>query len=197
MARTRAADDAIITFERLDRRHFDLLGRWLAEPHVARWWNHDPSPGSIEDNFGDTIDGIEPAEDYIALVDARPIGVIQFCLFHDYPEYVAEMTDVYPVDVDTATIDYFIGDPDAVGKGWGTAMVQQFVERIWAEEPAVGHVVVPVNSANVASWKALLNAGFRLVARGELDPDNPIDDRLHEILRIDRPPHMGPSDEAQ
>ncbi len=190
MARMRAGDEATITFERLGREHFELLGRWLAEPHVARWWNHDPSPEAIEDNFGDTIDGIEPAEDYIALVDGQPLGVIQFCLFHDFPEYVAEMADVYPVDIDAATIDYFIGDPDAVGKGWGTAMIQQFVARIWREEPDVGHVVVPVNSANVASWKALLNAGFRLVARGELDPDNP-DRRPPARDPAHRPPHGG------
>jgi len=113
--------------------------------------------------------------------------VIQFCRFHDFPEYVAEMADVYPVDVDAATIDYFVGEPTAIGQGLGTAMIGQFVTRIWIEEPDVGHVVVPVNSANVASWRALLNAGFRLVARGELDPDNPIDDRMHEILCIDRP----------
>ena len=33
---------------------------------------------------------------------------------------------------------------------------------------------------------ALLSAGFHLVAQGELTPDNPIDDRAHEIVRIDR-----------
>jgi aminoglycoside 6'-N-acetyltransferase len=187
MVGTHATDGLAITFERLGREHFGLLGRWLAEPHVARWWNHDPSPEAIEDDFGDTIDGMEPAKDFIALVDGEPVGVVQFCLFHDFPEYVAEMVEVYPVDVDAATIDYFIGEPNAVGQGLGTAMIGQFVSRIWTEEPAVGHLVVPVNSANVASWRALLNAGFRLVAQGEMDPDNPIDDRMHEILRIDRP----------
>ena len=187
MARMRAVDGATITFERLGREHFGLLGRWLAEPHVARWWNHDPSPEAIEDDFGDTIDGVEPAEDFVALVDGQPLGVIQFCRFHDYPDYVAEMVDVYPIAADAATIDYFIGEPTAVGQGLGTAMIGEFVARIWTEEPDVGHLVVPVNSANVASWRALLNAGFRLVARGELDPDNPVDDRMHVILRIDRP----------
>jgi aminoglycoside 6'-N-acetyltransferase len=184
---TFAADGVAITFERLGRQHFDLLGRWLAEPHVARWWNHDPSPQAIEADFGDTIDGVEAAKDFVALVDGEPIGVIQFCFFHDFPEYVAEMAEVYPVDIDAATIDYLIGEPDLVGKGVGTEMIRAFVSRIWIDEPAVGHVVVPVNSANVASWRALLKAGFRLVARGDLEPDNPIDDPLHEILRIDRP----------
>ncbi|WP_275412535.1 hypothetical protein [Actinoplanes palleronii] len=30
-------------------------------------------------------------------------------------------------------------------------------------------------------------AGFALVAEGELEPDKPIDDRLHRVLRRDRP----------
>ena len=159
----------------------------MAEPHVARWWNHDPSPQAIEADFGDTIDGVEAAKDFVALVDGEPIGVIQFCFFHDFPEYRAEMAEVYPVDVDAATIDYLVGEPDLVGKGVGTEMIHRVRFSDLDRRTTVGHVVVPVNSANVASWRALLNAGFRLVARGDLKPDDPIDDPLHEILRIDRP----------
>jgi aminoglycoside 6'-N-acetyltransferase len=177
----------VIAFRPLTRDDFDLLARWLAEPHVARWWAHDPSPEAIEDDFGDTVDGLEPAKDFIVLDDDEPVGLIQFCLFHDYPEYVEEMEDVYPVGEGAGSIDYFIGDPARVGRGLGTRVIAAFVEHICATEPAGTHLVVPVNSANVASWRALLRAGFRLVAQGDLEPDNPIDDPHHEILRIDRP----------
>jgi aminoglycoside 6'-N-acetyltransferase len=177
----------MITFEPLTRDHFELLGRWLAEPHVARWWNHDPSPEAVERDFGPTADGDEPAQDHLVRLDGTPIGLIQYCRFQDYPDYVEEMADAYPVGAGAATIDYLIGEPDRVGRGVGTEMITRFVDRIWAEEPATTHVVVPVCSANDASWRALTKAGFRLVARAELDPDNPIDDRQHEILRIDRP----------
>jgi aminoglycoside 6'-N-acetyltransferase len=176
-----------IVFERLAREHFALLGRWLAEPHVARWWDHDPSPAAVEDDFGDTVDGLEPAEDFLVVIDGEPAGIVQYCRYHDYPEYVEEMASVYPVSTDVASIDYFIGDPQRVGRGLGTAMIAAFVDRVWVSEPDVSAIVVPVNSANVASWRALLSAGFRLVARGDLVPDNPIDDPAHEILRIDRP----------
>ena len=177
----------MFSFERLERDAFGLLACWLAEPHVARWWNHDASPEAVEHDFGAAIDGAEPADDYLVLFDGRPIGLVQYCRFHDYPEYVAEMAEVYPVGPTAASIDYLIGDPSNVGHGVGTAMIQALVERIWATQRDIDHVVVPVNSANVASWRALEKAGFRLVAQGELDPDNPIDGRLHEILRIDRP----------
>jgi aminoglycoside 6'-N-acetyltransferase len=179
------------TFVRLTRADFGLLGRWLAEPHVARWWAHDPSPAAVEDDFGDTADGLEPAEDHLVLLDGVPIGLVQYARFGDYPEYMAELADVYPVDAAAGSIDYFIGDPEHVGRGLGSAFIAAFVARVWATDPEVTHLVVPVHSDNVASWRALEKAGFRLVARGEMDPDNPADDRRHEILRIDRPPASG------
>lgn len=176
----------VFTFRRLVRDDFGLLSTWLAEPHVARWWHHDPSLDSIEEDFGDTIDGLEPAEDFVATLDGEPIGVIQYCHFMDYPEYVAEMAGVYPVGAGAVSIDYLIGDPANVGRGIGRALIAAFVERIWATDPLATHIVVPVHSDNPASWRALLRAGFRLVAQGELEPDNPVDDRRHEILRLDR-----------
>ena len=175
------------TFRRLTRQDFALLARWLAEPHVAEWWNHESSMDALESDFGSTVDGREPAEDFIVLCDGEPIGVVQYCHFVDYPEYVEEMESVYPVGDGAATIDYLVGDPDRVGRGVGSRLIAEFVDFVWAHDPWATHVVVPVNSANERSWRALLRAGFRLVAQGELEPDHPAHDPLHEILRIDRP----------
>lgn len=164
-----------------------MLGTWLAAPHVREWWNHDPSPDAIERDFGASIDGDEPGEDWIAELDGRPIGLVQYSRFGDYPDYVSEMAPVYPVGAGVASIDYLVGDPDMIGRGLGSAMISAFVAFVWTHDPTTTSLVVPVNSANERSWRALLRAGFRRVARGELDPDNPIHDRLHEVLRIDRP----------
>jgi aminoglycoside 6'-N-acetyltransferase len=176
-----------ITFRRVTCDDFGLLARWLAEPRVARWWHHEFSPEAIERDFGPTGDGDEPAEDHLALLDGRPIGVVQYCLLADYPEYLAELEPILAVPDGAASIDYLLGDAGLVGRGMGTAMIRAFVERIWESEHGVACIIVPVNSANPASWRALRSAGFRLVARGDLEPDNPIDDPQHEILQIDRP----------
>jgi aminoglycoside 6'-N-acetyltransferase len=176
-----------ITFRRLTRDDFALLATWLGEAHVARWWAHESTSEAIERDFGPTIDGDEPAEDHLALRDGRPIGLVQYCRLADYAEYVEELATVLPVPAGAVSIDYLVGDPALVGRGLGTAMIRAFVDRIWETDAAASSVIVPVNSANVASRRALLAAGFRLVARGELEPDNPVDDRSHEILRIDRP----------
>ena len=86
-----------------------------------------------------------------------------------------------------ASIDYLVGDVELVGRSVGSAMIHAFVAFVWTHDPTTTHLVVPVNSANERSWRALLRAGFHLVARGEMEPDNPTHARMHEVLRIDRP----------
>jgi aminoglycoside 6'-N-acetyltransferase len=179
-------DANVVTFRRLARADFDLLSRWLAEPHVARWWHHDPSPDAVADDFGPTADGLEPAEDYIALAAGEPIGLIQFARFADYRDYRDELDDVYPVGDTCATIDYFIGDLQRISRGLGSAMISGFVEFIWDLHDDITHLVVPVNSDNTASCRALRKAGFRLVARGDLEPDSPDEGWSHDVFRRDR-----------
>jgi aminoglycoside 6'-N-acetyltransferase len=176
-------------FRRATRSDFPILAEWLEQQHVRRWWNHEFTPAAVERDFGPSVDGTEPAADFIVIADGRPIGLIQFSRFVDYPDYVDEMEPVYPVDGGSASIDYLIGEPTMIGLGVGTAMIAAFADHVWANEPDTTHLVVPVNSRNVASWRALLGAGFRLVARGEIEPDHPDHDWTHEVLRIDRPAH--------
>lgn len=177
----------MFTFRRLSRDDFGLLAEWLAAPHVVQWWAHEYTPEAVERDFGPSVDGHEPGEDHLALLDGSPIGLVQYSHFVDYPEYLEEMADVYPVGDGAVTMDYLVGAPERVGRGVGTEMIRAFVERVWATDPLATHIVVPVNTANERSWRALLRAGFQLVARGELEPDSPSHGPMHEILRLDRP----------
>jgi aminoglycoside 6'-N-acetyltransferase len=174
-------------FRRVERSDFPLLAFWLAQPHVARWWNHEYTPQAIERDFGASIDGDEPNEDHLVLLDGRAIGLIQYSRFADYPEYLVELEPIVAVPPGAVSIDYLIGEPGLVGQGVGTAMIAAFVDRIWAADPFASWIIVPVNSSNEASWRALQRAGFARLARGELEPDNPIDDPMHEIFGLDRP----------
>jgi aminoglycoside 6'-N-acetyltransferase len=175
------------TFRRVRRSDFPLLQRWLAEAHVSKWWNHEFSPEAIERDFGPGVDGAEPGEDYLVFMGGVAIGLIQFSRFEDYPDYVEEVEGVLPVPAGAVSIDYLIGDASLIGRGLGRAMLMAFVERIWVEQPTATCILVPVNSANIASWKALLAAGFHLAGRGEMEPDDLVHDWMHEILRLDRP----------
>jgi aminoglycoside 6'-N-acetyltransferase len=175
-----------ITFRPLVRSDFPLLGRWLAEPHVARWWHHDSSPAAVERDFGPAVDGLDPCDGFVVERSAVPIGFAQRLRYADYPEYADEVAPLVELPADAGSIDYFIGEPTLVGRGVGTATIVAFSARTFDDWPDVSCLVVPVVSANVASWRALRSAGFRLAARGNLEPDNPIDDPLHEVMRLDR-----------
>ncbi|MFI1994552.1 GNAT family N-acetyltransferase [Actinoplanes sp. NPDC020271] len=175
------------SFRRVDTADFPLLAHWLAQPHVARWWHHEWSAEAVERDFGPSVRGEEPNQDWLASLDGRPAGLLQRCRWTDYPEYVAEMTPVYPLPPGAVSIDYLIGEAGDVGRGWGPSMIAAFVARTWTDLPGSTCVIIPVVAANRASWRALEKAGFTRVGEGELEPDNPVDDRRHLVLRLDRP----------
>ena len=181
-----------ITWRRVAERDFPLLRRWLQQPYVARWWNHDSSIEAVYRDFGPAARGEEPSEDFLALLDERPVGLVQRCHFADYPEYRDELIPIVDVPADAMTIDYLIGEPDQVGHGLGPCLIASMVTRIWSDHPEATCLIVPVVAANRASWRALEKAAFRRAGQGSIKPDNPVDDPLHYVYRVDRPSTPGP-----
>ncbi|PSK93637.1 aminoglycoside 6'-N-acetyltransferase [Murinocardiopsis flavida] len=177
----------MITWRMLVPADFPLLAQWLSHPHVARWWNHETSPDAVERDFGPTARGDEPAEDLLAHLDGVPFGLVQRSRLTDYPEYLGEFAKVVDVPEGAVTIDYLIGPADHVGRGLGTRMIRSILARTWREWPDATVVLVAVVAANPASWRALEKAGLHRIGSGPMTPDNPADDPLHHIYRIDRP----------
>ena len=176
-----------VEFRRVERADFPLLARWLATEPVRRWWCHEWSPEAVERDFGPSVDGLEPNEDWLALVDGEPVGLVQRSRVADYEENLRDFASLVEVPAGAATLDYLVGDPQRLGRGLGTSMIAAMVERTWRDLPDAPCVLVAVVAANTASWRALEKAGFRVVASGDLPPDNPVDDPLHHVLRLDRP----------
>lgn len=174
-------------FRRLARNDFSLLSRWLTQPHVARWWDDDPSLDAIEADYGGCIDGTEPAEVFIALREGEPVGFVQRYRLDSYPQYLDELAPVLSVAASALSIDYLIGPPEALGRGWGAAMIVAFAHQLWRDCPDASALIVPVHAGNIASWRALERAGFARAASGLLQPDNPADSKDHYIYRLDRP----------
>lgn len=136
-----------------------MLARWLAEPVVARWWNHERSPEAVEREFGPSVDGDDATELFLACADDQPFGLIQRYSIDAYPEYVEELTPVCPVPPGALSVDYLIGEPQMRGQGLGAAMVTTLVAESWACCPQADDVIVPVSAGNHASWRTLERAG--------------------------------------
>jgi aminoglycoside 6'-N-acetyltransferase len=182
------AIDGSLTWRPLEPGDLPLLTAWLAEPAVARWWNHETTPEAVERDFGPSVRGEEPGEDLVVFLDGRAIGLLQRSKISDYPTDHAEFAAIVDVPDGAVELDYLIADPGLRGRGLGSRMIAAAVEDTWKACPRAPAVLVAVVAANVASWRALEKAGLRRVAEGAISPDNPVDDPLHYIYRADRPP---------
>ncbi len=131
-----------------------MIAAWLAEPHVAQWWD-DPEKEIAQ--IREHIDSIS-VEPLIVELDGKPIAYLQ--------SYDPHMEDGHPYadqPFGTLGIDLSIGRPELIGLGHGTAIVRQFVADLF-EEGAL-RVIVDPNPANGRAIRAYEKAGFRSIDR--------------------------------
>jgi aminoglycoside 6'-N-acetyltransferase len=182
-----AIGEGTLAWRPLTAGDLPLLAVWLREPEVARWWNHEHTAEAVERDFGASVRGEEPGEDLVVSLDGHPIGLLQRSLIRDYPEDLAEFEAVVDVPDGAIELDYLIADAALRGRGLGSRMIASMVQATWSDYTATPTVLVAVVAANTASWRALEKAGLSRVAEGAMSPDNPVDDPLHYIYRVDRP----------
>jgi aminoglycoside 6'-N-acetyltransferase len=153
-----------IQFRRFIRTDLATFAAWLRMPHVARWWHESSTDADVENQYGPSVDGVDPTTLWTVEVDGVAVGMIQSYRVDDYPEH-AESVQQPPGAIG---IDYMIGEPDCLGHGIGAAMIAKFVaEVIPTEYPGATAVVSDPSVENVASIRALERAGF---SRGPIVP---------------------------
>lgn len=151
--------ETIISFRPLTRLDFAMMADWLREPHVAEWWNVPPSIEGVERELGACVDGSDPTRVFIILVTDRPVGFIQVYRLDDNPAYAAA------VGVENgAGVDLFIGDPNAVGGGFGSTVLRTFLDKVvWPGYPDISRCMAGPSDRNLRSQRAFEKAGFARV----------------------------------
>ncbi|GHD13418.1 GNAT family N-acetyltransferase [Zhihengliuella salsuginis] len=179
--------DAELSWRPLLRADLAMLAGWLREPRAARWWNHDTTEAAIERDFGASVRGEEPGEDLVVCLSGRPFGLVQRSVIDDYPDDAAEFGAAVELPPLAVELDYLIGLPELRGRGLGSRMIAGMVHSTWRDYPDAPAVFIAVVAANTASWRAAEKAGLTRVAEAPMRPDNPVDDPLHYVYRVDRP----------
>ena len=177
----------VLTWRPLIATDLPLLGSWLRDPQVARWWNHESTAEAVERDFRASVRGEEPGEDLVVSLDGHPVGLVQRSVIRDYPEDLAEFSAIVEVPDGAVELDYLIGEDARRGRGLRSRIIAMAVDRTWLDYPTVPAVMVAVVAANTASWRALEKAGLQRTGEGPMEPDNPVDDPLHYVYRVDRP----------
>ncbi|MBU0583850.1 MAG: acetyltransferase [Alphaproteobacteria bacterium] len=127
-----------------------MLSAWLAEPHVAEWWNDGPGTALAEIVEAMDSDSTEPL---IVELDGKPIGYVQ--------SYDPHLEDDHPYQdqpFGTLGIDVTIGVPELIGIGHGSRLVRAFVEILFEE--GCPRVIIDPHPGNGRAIRAYEKAGF-------------------------------------
>jgi aminoglycoside 6'-N-acetyltransferase len=149
--------EPLYDFRAVTEADLPMLEAWLAEPHVAEWWDDGPEASLAE--IRAAIDSVE-TEPLIVELDGRPIAYVQ--------SYDPHLEDDHPYQdqpFGTLGIDISIGPPDLVGKGHGSAIVRQFSDMLFEE--GAPRVIIDPHPDNLRAIRAYENAGFRAFDRRE------------------------------
>jgi aminoglycoside 6'-N-acetyltransferase len=139
-----------------------LVGAWLREPHVARWWLQDDTAAEEEmQEYAARVAGRGDTATTMLMVVERGHGPVGWCQWYRWDDYPGEARELgtHPGDVG---LDYALGDPGAPGRGLGTAMIAALVREARRHDPGCGVVVEP-EATNAASRRVLEHNGFELL----------------------------------
>ncbi|TMJ52646.1 MAG: acetyltransferase [Alphaproteobacteria bacterium] len=125
-----------------------LIGQWLALPHVREWWGDPAEQYALVRGDLD-----EPAMDqFIVCAAGRPFGYLQ-CY-----DLTAWNSGFGPQPDGTRGIDLFIGAPDMIERGHGSALIRCFVvDRLQNGAP---RIVTDPDPVNIRAVRAYERAGF-------------------------------------
>jgi aminoglycoside 6'-N-acetyltransferase len=162
--------DLIVRRMRDERGEYALISRWRAQPHVHEWWDPDDPPPDQEEaeaQYGPRARGEEPTTPCIVELDGRPIGYLQYYRWLPWSD-AAEELDIQ-ADANTFGIDLYIGEPELVGVGIGTRVVELICGYLESELRA-SWVALTTEITNERAQRAYEKAGF-LKVREVLDTD--------------------------
>jgi aminoglycoside 6'-N-acetyltransferase len=165
-----------LSFRPLTVTDLAQLHAWLQRPHVRRWWRDTDTYEETVAHYLPSLEGDDPSDHYVIVVDGRDAGMIETYLVADYPEYDA----IVRVGAGVAGVDLLIGEPDLTGRGVGTQTLRQFVDDIVFARAETVACIAGVDVENEASLRAFAKAGFTAVR------DYEEEGRPHRLLRRER-----------
>lgn len=157
----------LIHFKPLDVKHFQLLNRWLNEPHVNLWYGsqEESTLAAITQKYSSYVQGYKlvdgkkkPIQAMIAYNGEIPFGYIQLYNAFDFPRENYNLGNYISEDRLLGAIDLFIGNTDFLLKGYGVQLIHQFLEGYASK---FNEIMVDPEATNKRAIKCYEKAGFK------------------------------------
>jgi aminoglycoside 6'-N-acetyltransferase len=141
----------------MTRGDLPILARWLAAPHVRRWWNtgDPPTPERVAATYGPRVDGATPTRMWVAEVNGRSIGFVHDYRIREHPEFA-----LLTPNPDAIGLDYAIGEPEWVGRGLGARVLWTWMIGAARRFPDAREFFAAPDHRNTASLRILDKVGF-------------------------------------
>ncbi|OEK01259.1 GNAT family N-acetyltransferase [Roseivirga sp. 4D4] len=147
-----------ITFRTATIEDLDILLHWDQQQHVI-----DADPDDDWDWANELRRYPAWREQLLVELDGRPLGFLQ--IIDPYLEDTHYWGDV---DQNLRAIDIWIGEADDLGKGYGTEMMRQAIERCFASPKVTGILIDPLVT-NVKAIRFYERMGFEFVEHRDFD----------------------------
>lgn len=142
----------------LEESDFPTLTRWLAEPHVRKFYQKTPvTLQQVAQEYGPSVRGADPTICHLALGGGVPFAYLQCYRNADYPEWV----DIIGVNQGIST-DFFIGEPSYLRRGFGRAALGSYLRRIaFPHHAGETRAYIAHAAVNAAALRCSQAVGFR------------------------------------
>lgn len=150
-----------IQFKPFKEARIVLWERWIALPHVKDVWFIEGY--ETTDYIRQKIQGNGYDYPFIIYLDNNPIGYIQCCDLYAYRTICPKPKGLFTQEnPGTFCMDLFIGEEDYLNQGYGTDIVNAFVEYIFDHFDAKIILIDPAIT-NKRAIRCYEKAGFQFV----------------------------------
>jgi aminoglycoside 6'-N-acetyltransferase len=175
--------DLVIRRMRDEDDEYQRIVEWRNRPHVREWWDPDDLDLTVEAASVEYSARTLPGSSTVSCIiefRSRPVGYIQFYAWDEYEEG-AQTIGLPPAD-GTWGLDIFIGEPDLIDRGIGSAAVDLLCGHLFDARGA-SSVRIVVAMDNARALRAYEKAGFRRMTR-VLDTDTRGGSRVESWLLV-------------
>lgn len=161
-----------IHYKPVDSAHQPLVHRWLAEPHVAKWFYGQGLENTLK-HLDEFLNGA-PFDYWLAFDREIPFA---FLITSSVQKPEDELNRWCSEKGEAITLDLFIGDQKYLGKGLSHILIQHF---LLTQFPQVEEVLIDPEATNSHAIHVYQKAGFNLL--GEFIPSH--SPHLHYMMRL-------------